>query len=115
MSGGERPKPVPIDQCRDVFDVLDQIRLRPGMWVRQGGLRDLEAMLHGYGVALLVHGVAESSAFSSNGPFTEWLADRRGWSMSCGWAAAIEQNAGDMDPLAVFFDLLDEFRSSRPG
>ncbi|MEV6902000.1 hypothetical protein [Amycolatopsis sp. NPDC051372] len=46
------------------------------------------------------------------GPFAEWVRGRTGWSMSLGWAAAIERHAGDEDPLDVFFRLLDEYRLS---
>ncbi|MET8647307.1 hypothetical protein [Streptomyces sp. NPDC004675] len=41
----------------------------------------------------------------------EWLRTRRGWSMSCGWADAIERHADGEDLLAVFFRLLDEYRA----
>ncbi|NUP39189.1 MAG: hypothetical protein HOY76_19790 [Streptomyces sp.] len=38
--------------CVDVYDFLDQIRLRPGMWLSGSSLRDLQTMLIGYQVAL---------------------------------------------------------------
>ncbi|MFD5483652.1 hypothetical protein [Streptomyces hawaiiensis] len=112
MSVDQGQSPRPIDQCRDLQDVLDQIRLRPSMWVRQGRLRDLQNILIGYATALSVHGVEEPFALSPGGPFAEWLCARRGWSMSCGWADAIERHADGEDPLTIFFHLLDEYRSA---
>lgn len=110
---GQSPGPVkPINQCRDVQDVLDQIRLRPSMWVRQGSLRDLESILFGYSVALSVHRIEEPFVLSPGGSFAKWLSARRGWSMSCGWADAIERHADGDDPLTAFFRLLDECRSA---
>jgi hypothetical protein len=106
---GRRIKPV--EQCRDVYDVLEQIRLRPSMWIGQGSLRELETMLLGYSVALRVHQVEEPFVFSTPGPFTEWLYERYDWSTSTGWAAAVERHADGQEPLTVFFQLLDEYRS----
>ncbi|MFI9452965.1 hypothetical protein [Amycolatopsis sp. NPDC052450] len=104
-ASGERPKP--IDQCQDVQEILDQIRLRPGMWLRQRSLRDLESILFGYGVALDVHGFDETFAMGAVGPFAQWIEARFGWSMSAGWAVAIEAHADGEEPLKVFFRLLD--------
>ncbi|SDP82774.1 hypothetical protein SAMN05421507_11620 [Lentzea jiangxiensis] len=81
------------------------------MWIRGRQLRDLETILLGYGVALEVHGVNESFHLNPGGPFGEWLHARFGWSMSCGWAQAITENAGTEDPLVLFFDLVDEYRT----
>ncbi|WP_222127787.1 hypothetical protein [Streptomyces sp. SLBN-31] len=75
MSVDQGQSPRPIDQCRDVQDVLDQIRLRPSMWVRQGCLRDLQNILIGYAAALSVHGVDEPFTLSPGGPFAEWLVE----------------------------------------
>jgi hypothetical protein len=34
--------------CTDVYDFLDQVRLRPGMWLPGGRLRDPQLILIGY-------------------------------------------------------------------
>ncbi|MFE6613791.1 hypothetical protein [Amycolatopsis sp. NPDC057786] len=109
-ASGERPKP--IDQCQNVQEILDQIRLRPGMWLRQRSLRDLESILFGYGVALDVHGLDEKFTMGAVGPFAQWIEARFGWSMSAGWAVAIEAHSDGEEPLKVFFRLLDEYRAS---
>ncbi|MFJ8913551.1 hypothetical protein [Amycolatopsis sp. NPDC102389] len=106
---GERPKP--IDQCQDVQEILDQIRLRPGMWLRQRSLRDLQSILFGYGVALDVHGLDEKFEMGPVGPFAQWIEARFGWPMALGWAVAIEKHADGEEPLEAFFRLLDEYRT----
>ena len=110
MSTGTSPKPQPrpLSECSDVYDVLQDIQLRPGMWVRS--LSELQTMLWGYGVALQVHGVTEPDPFSSGREFSEWLGKRFGWGMSLGWAYAIETRAKDEAPLDMFFRLAEEYR-----
>jgi hypothetical protein len=106
------PVPKPIDQCRDVQDVLEQVRLRPSQWIRHAQLRELQTILFGYSLALTVHGMDERFDLGPVGPFAEWLQARRGWSMSMGWADAIAQHAGAEEPLTVFFRLFDDYRAS---
>ncbi|WP_336159039.1 hypothetical protein [Amycolatopsis sp. VC5-11] len=108
-ASGKRPKP--IAQCQDVHEVLDEIRLRPGMWLRQRSLQDLQSILFGYSVALDVHGCDEEFALGPAGPFAQWIEARYGWPMAAGWAVAIEGHADDEEPLNVFFRLLDEYRT----
>ncbi|WP_242000058.1 hypothetical protein [Streptomyces klenkii] len=110
---GDRSKLKPFDEWRDIYEVLENVRQRPGMWVRNGSLRELSILLWGYHLALRVHGVNERFDFDpATGPFAQWLGRTRGWSMSCGWATVIEENAGEIPPLEVFFELLDEWRAS---
>ncbi|MGW5700465.1 hypothetical protein [Amycolatopsis japonica] len=112
MTAASAERPKPIDQCQDVQEILDQIRLRPGMWLRQRSLRDLQSILFGYGVALDVHGLDEKFAMGAAGPFAQWIEARFGWPMAMGWAVAIEEHADGEEPLDVFFHLLDEYRAS---
>ncbi|MFF4215434.1 hypothetical protein [Streptomyces nondiastaticus] len=110
---GDRPKLKPFDEWRDIYDALENVRQRPGMWVRDGSLRELSVLLWGYHLALQVHGVDERFALDpAAGPFAQWLSRTRGWSLSCGWATAIEENAGGVPPLEAFFHLLDEWQAS---
>ncbi|MGW0103392.1 hypothetical protein, partial [Nocardia sp. NPDC003354] len=50
-------------ECSDVYDFLEQIRLRPGMWLPGGSLQHLQSILTGYRVALAVHSTHEPFAF----------------------------------------------------
>ncbi|MFV2176976.1 hypothetical protein ACFHW2_36550 [Actinomadura sp. LOL_016] len=109
---GTRPKFRPVEQWGDAYGFLDQVRARPGMWVRDRSLRELETYLYGYGVALGVHQVDEPFAFGPRGPFSDWLGWQYGWSLVLGWAAAIEDHAEGEPPLERFFQLVEEFRRS---
>ncbi|MFG3584730.1 hypothetical protein [Streptomyces sp. NPDC047990] len=116
--GRARRKPSHLSELTDVYGFLDQVRLRPGVWVRGGSLLHLESVLFGYQAALSVHGIDEGSDFStgSQGPFADWLWTRL--DMRCpsalGWAVEIERAAeqAGKPALEMFFDLLDEFCAS---
>ncbi|HCU48979.1 MAG TPA: hypothetical protein DGG94_04085 [Micromonosporaceae bacterium] len=109
---GRRP-PRQLGELSDVFDFLEEMRLRPGMWVRS--LDDLSSVLIGYRVALEVHGIGEEFDFWPDGPFAQWLWTRLGRHSSLGWAAEIgrEAEAASISPLDLFFTFVDEFRADR--
>ncbi|KJK49047.1 hypothetical protein UK23_15070 [Lentzea aerocolonigenes] len=109
MSASPRPK-LPSEH-EDVYGLLEDIRLRPELWVPGRRLGTLQTLLWGYGLALEVHGVEEQFAFGSSRDFSSWLAARFGWGMSLGWACAIEEYGGADDPLDLFFRLVDEYRA----
>lgn len=88
---------------------LQLIRRRPGMYLRDNSLSDLETLIHGYEMALLSHGDPESRA-EFNSEFCDFLRNSRGWSLSCGWAAAISaQSSNEDDALELFYEILKEF------
>ncbi|MHC0432545.1 barstar family protein [Streptomyces sp. O3] len=98
--------------CTDVYDFLDQIRLRPGMWLPGGSLHDLQTMLIGYQVALGVHSIDDPCDFWHGGAFSQWLGTHLGGTSPLGWAADIERNTPDgSTPVEEFFRLLDAYRS----
>ncbi|MFD5818309.1 hypothetical protein [Streptomyces sp. NPDC127038] len=119
--GQARRNPTHLSELTDVYGFLDQIRLRPGVWVRGGSLLHLESVLFGYQAALSVHGIDEDSDFStgSQGPFAAWLWTRLGMQFpsALGWAVEIERAAeqAGRPALELFFELLDEFRASGNG
>jgi hypothetical protein len=117
-AGNARRQPRPLTELSDVHDFLEEIRLRPGMWLRGDSLRHLDSMLIGYRAALAVHGIEEDFAFWSpgtQGPFAEWLWQRLGRHSSLGWAVEIEREAREAGVPAVelFFGLWDEYRRER--
>ena len=103
----------PAGEWTDVTDMLEEVRLRPGMFVRKGSIQELSTMLFGYWYALQVHDIPERFDFHpATGAFAKWLKETRGWPMNRGWATAIEENAQD-DALALFFALFDEYQAGR--
>jgi hypothetical protein len=106
----------PASEWVDVYDLLEQVRIRPGMFVRRGSVQELGTMLVGYSLALQVHGVPERFDLRpALGPFAKWLSETQGWSMALGWDTAIEANAHGVAPLELFFNLLDEYRATASG
>ncbi|MCX4763276.1 hypothetical protein OG562_20345 [Streptomyces sp. NBC_01275] len=112
-----RPAPRQLDELTDVYDFLEEVRLRPSMWVRRSSLQHLDSMLTGYRVALGVHDITEPFDFWNPGGqcrFSDWLWQRLGHNSSSGWAVEIERTAeqAGRPAMEVFFELLDEFRAS---
>jgi hypothetical protein len=118
MTGkAELPKPRPLRELATVYDFLDDVRLRPSMYVRGSSVLHLQSILYGYSVACEIHGAPAMTDFEHFGPFSEWLWPRLDMQYSSpqGWAVEIERAAGaaGIPPLDMFFDLLDEFRAER--
>src|SRR5262245_19392257 len=89
---------------QNVFGWLDNIRLRPFMYLGSLSLRDLETLIHGYYHGLGVHGIVEPVP-SMQGHFMMWLKRRTGWDCCKGWAYAIDQHyAEPKAALAAFFE-----------
>ncbi|OKJ50323.1 hypothetical protein AMK27_35215 [Streptomyces sp. CB02009] len=107
----------PVSEWRDVYDFLDQVRLRPGMFVRGGSLLELQAMLYGYRVASEIYGPQAMTDFEHQGPFAEWLWPRLGHAFASplGWAVEITKaaEASGRAGIDLFFDLLSEFKAER--
>ncbi len=97
----------------DLYQFLQVIRARPGLYVLDQSLQQLETMLHGYCSALDVHDVDEFGV-GFNARFRRHLRHRFSWSTSAGWAAAIvEHSENQSDAFGHFYRLLDDFKRVR--
>ena len=101
-----------------VFELLDEIRKRPGMYVggdesqRVTQLQNLEQLLSGYSLALRHHCIQER-VVDFNREFGTYLWETRGWSASCGPIVAICDTArSDGEAWELFWRLVDEFRTA---
>ncbi|MFI6880771.1 hypothetical protein ACIBL6_45715 [Streptomyces sp. NPDC050400] len=113
-----RRAPRHASEIRNVYELLDEVRLRPGMWVHGSSLLHLDSMLMGYRIALNPYGAYEDWPFwnpGSQGSFAEWLWQRLGRHSSLGWAAEIERQAqaAGQEAMELFFSLFDEYRTER--
>lgn len=98
----------------NIFDWLDGIRARPAMYIRNLSLESLEDKIWGYYVALGMHGISEAVP-DMTWHFSDWLRFRKKWSLSLGWANAIESNNPTPEKaLTAFFKLVDEYRRLTP-
>jgi hypothetical protein len=97
----------------NVFGWLDAVRARPGMYIGDGSLAELETLIGGYMTALHVHHLDEGVP-QMGSHFRAWLRLHTGWSMSCGWAHALREHVPQEEQLARFFAFVDEYRRLRP-
>lgn len=107
------PERLKAPQSKGLWGLLEQVRLRPGMYCDPGNkpLTTLETMLWGYSAALADHHVPDDGG-DFNEAFRAYLDVRFGWSLACGWAFAIRDHLGTTeDELTKFFVLIDEFKS----
>jgi hypothetical protein len=103
-----------------VFDLLDEIEKRPGMYIGWGPdergkqLESLEAMLMGYSHAVSMHGIDDPGKdfFET---FIHFLQKRYGWSGELGPIGEIRYHAAnDEEAWDMVWKLLREFRSAKP-
>jgi len=94
-----------------IFEWLDEIRKRPGMYIAgPTPIRELETLVWGYAACLGVHGLVESCPAMTR-HFGDWLKLRHKWSLSCGWAAAIQEHTPPGEQaIELFFRLITEYR-----
>lgn len=109
MAGATEPS-------RDLYSFLMDVRARPGMYVgAPKSVHVLESMIHGYQVALHQYEIDEFGR-NFNRAFADFVYQRTGWSMSCGWAFALSKHAESADrAFDLFFDLLEDYRVSIRG
>jgi hypothetical protein len=101
-----------------VFDLLEDVKKRPSMYVgwdsteRGKQLLSLEMLLMGYGHAVERHGV-EDPGKDILRELGRYIFKQYGWSVSCGPIAAIRANVkSDDEAWELFWRLLDEFKNA---
>lgn len=101
-------------ETQNIFEWLENVRDRRSMYARS--LADLENIIYGYYTALSVHRVCETVPRMTQGHFGVWLREKTGWSLSAGWAHAIEKNTNFNTEAAFqkFFAFVDEYRTLQP-
>jgi hypothetical protein len=85
------------------------------MWIGDAPrpLEVLQTLVHGYYIGLSTYGIVEAVPEMGR-HFSSWLHRRTKWSLSCGWADAIQSHAGDRAPLDLFFHFVDQYRMLSP-
>ena len=96
-----------------IFETLEKIKARPGMYLGKPSVNHLFMFIEGYSLARQECGfeptVSESEFY---GEFQPWLQNRLKITTSNSWAALIQFQCGDeREALSYFFQLLDEFQN----
>jgi hypothetical protein len=95
--------------CTNLYDLLQYIKQRSGMYLRGVSLIELESRSWAYETASAVHGIDEfGTTFARR--FGDYLEKRFGRGLALGWAAAIQFHPRAKDRgWKRFFQLVDEF------
>lgn len=103
-----------MTDSQNIFHWLDSVRLRRSMCVRN--ITELEAMITGYYSALDIHNLFERGPQLTQGHFGVWLREVTGWSLSAGWAHAIEESCSvsENDVFDRFFSFVHQYRQLTP-
>ena len=119
------------EETFNIYDLLDEMRERPAMYLGVKSLRLLQAYTDGHMIALYERGLKETSSPPFYREFDDWmekrlnypegstgwcqliLADTLGWSpseMHWGRLAEAIKPADDAAAFNLFYELLDEYR-----
>ena len=99
---------------RTIYDVLEVVRVRPGMWIGNPSVTSLQVFLSGFRAGI---DAAHASLEIETPPFREfheWIASRLGMRMNGkGWATMLrEAHRSEVAALEQFWLELDAFRSA---
>ena len=100
----------------NIYDLLDEIRRRPGMYIGDHSPTRLRSFIFGYCFALSENESKEDLSESNFYGFHDWVAIKYGYNESTsGWCHMIEeQRKCPEEALWLFYQLLDEYRNLHP-
>ncbi|MBA3682964.1 MAG: hypothetical protein H0W73_17635 [Bacteroidetes bacterium] len=104
-------------QIRNIYDVIEHIKVRPALYIRENKISNLQCYLDGYQAALIHNAINHESIFPQFWYFHEWTMQKYNWSSSvAGWTNILlkENNNNEEKALQVFFELCDEFKTLHP-
>ena len=103
--------PVFQELDESIYDLLDSIRKKPGLYIAEPSINRLDSLLAGYtaGLGRVRFALRDEADFHR---FHDWVAHRLGFGESTsGWCKMIlEKSTGEADAFKNFYILLDEFR-----
>lgn len=98
-------------------DILNELKLRPGMYTGENTLTSIAHFLQGYSFALMLHDLPrEGDCLILPEGFDDWVAYRQRFHESTsGWCKMIcERTQSDREAIDRFFELLSEFENREP-
>jgi hypothetical protein len=96
-----------------LYEMLDSIKQRPGMYLGRCSITRLRAFLDGYMGARADLAIALTGQEKEFGKFQNWIQKRFNITSTHGWDSIILfYSADERDALNNFFELFEEFRQS---
>lgn len=98
----------------DFYELLDEIRKRPTLYLPRYSIFDLQAFYYGYDFARRRSNVAKLEEDVRFGEFLDWLRQICPIKTNHGWANLLFfYSMDERDALDKFFGLLDDFRAQK--
>lgn len=98
-----------------LYDLLEKIKQKPGLYIGRANISDLFMFLVGYKCAIREMKIDLSDQEKDFFEFQPWVQKKYQISTEASWAKIILLFAGDEErAFEVFFQLLEEFKSRHP-
>lgn len=95
-----------------LYDMLQNIKQRPGMYLGKCSITRLNMLLAGYAMARAELGLPLTEQEKEFGGFQDWIQERYKINSNHGWDSIILfYSADERDALNKFFDLFEKFRN----
>jgi hypothetical protein len=93
-----------------LYNLLQRIKQRPGMYLGRCSITRLRSLLDGYGMARMELGLPRTDQESKFDGFQEWIQKKYNITSSHGWDSIILfYSADEKDALNNFFELFEKF------
>ncbi|XWK90485.1 MAG: hypothetical protein U7127_10665 [Phormidium sp.] len=93
-----------------LYDLLERIKQRPGMYLGKSSITRLRMLLDGYGMARMELGLPRTEQEQEFNGFQEWIQERFNITSCHGWDSIILfYSADERDALDKFFELFEKF------
>ncbi|MBE9226237.1 hypothetical protein IQ264_12460 [Phormidium sp. LEGE 05292] len=95
-----------------LYELLERIKQRPGMYLGKCSITRLRMLLDGYGMARMELGLPRTNQEQEFNGFQEWVQERFNITSSHGWDSIILfYSADERDALDKFFELFEKFQN----
>lgn len=101
----------------NIFELIEFVKKRPGMYLGDTSITSMNTFLDGYNFACFVNNIDNHDVYPLFWYFHEWAKEKYNWyESSAGWKNIIlkENQNDEIKSLAVFFELIEEFKNLTP-
>jgi recombinational DNA repair protein (RecF pathway) len=95
-----------------IYDLLENIKKRPKMYIGSLSITKLHMLLMGYSIGKMEENLNKIGEESKLQEFQQWIQDKYNVLASKSWATIILENStNEEDAFNKFFELFNEFRN----